>query len=153
MFIILELFWIILNGKVTLEVILIGLIVSAIIYAFMCHFMDFSIAFDKKLMKRGSLYVKYIILLMREIVVSNIHTIHLLTTSKYDIEPAVMTFEVDLQTTLAKVVLANSITLTPGTITSDLTGQVLTIHALDRDFLEGIENCEFVQLLRKIEEV
>lgn len=153
MFILLEVIWVILNGRVSLEIILIGLVVSAGIYAFMCKFMDFSFEKDKRIMKKGKLYIEYFIVLGREVVISNIQTIHFLTTSKLDLEPTVITFEVDLKSTLSKALLANSITLTPGTITTDLDGQIFTVHALDIDFIEGIENCEFIRLLEKIEQV
>lgn len=153
MFILLEVIWVILNGRVSLEIILIGLVVSAGIYAFMCKFMDFSFEKDKRIMKKGKLYIEYFIVLGREVVISNIQTIHFLTISKLDLEPTVITFEVDLKSTLSKALLANSITLTPGTITTDLDGQIFTVHALDIDFIEGIENCEFIRLLEKIEQV
>ena len=49
------------------------------------------------------------------------------------------------------VILADSITLTPGTITVELTENKFMIHCLDQTMAEGMEDSSFVQLLRKIE--
>ena len=47
--------------------------------------------------------------------------------------------------------LANSITLTPGTITIKLEGSELVVHALDVELVEGIDESVFVKMLRKME--
>ena len=51
------------------------------------------------------------------------------------------------------MVLANSITLTPGTITVGLEGQEFYVHCLDKELAEGMENSIFVELLEKMEAV
>ena len=63
-----------------------------------------------------------------------------------------MHFKTDLHSTFARVLLANSITLTPGTITVALTGNEYTVHCLDKELAEGISSSVFVKLLEKIEE-
>ena len=49
--------------------------------------------------------------------------------------------------------LANSITLTPGTITISLDDGLFTVHCLDKSMAEGIADSRFVRLLQRIEEV
>lgn len=49
------------------------------------------------------------------------------------------------------MLLANSITLTPGTITVALEDNEYTVHCLDRRFGEGLADSSFVRLLHKIE--
>ena len=66
-------------------------------------------------------------------------------------EPAFVYFDTAFQTGLAKVLLANSITLTPGTITVALEDNEYTVHCLDRRFGEGLADSSFVRLLHKIE--
>ena len=53
-------------------------------------------------------------------------------------------------TQLQNVLLANSITLTPGTITLFQEGDHFVVHCLRREFGDGIEESSFVKLLRKI---
>ncbi len=62
-----------------------------------------------------------------------------------------MYFGTDLQSELSKVILANSITLTPGTITVSLEDNRFCVHCLDRELAEGMENSVFVELLKKME--
>ena len=57
----------------------------------------------------------------------------------------------NLKTETARVILANSITLTPGTITVSLTEQELLVHCLDKSLAEGMEDSEFVRLLEAME--
>lgn len=47
--------------------------------------------------------------------------------------------------------LANSITLTPGTVTVALHGGRLCVYALDQEFAAGIKDSEFVRRLRRWE--
>jgi len=49
------------------------------------------------------------------------------------------------------MLLANSITLTPGTITVSLDDDEYTIHCLDASLAEGLENSEFEKALMKLE--
>ena len=62
-----------------------------------------------------------------------------------------MYFNTDLKTGLAKVLLANSITLTPGTITVSVEDNRFCVHCLDRELAEGLEDSAFVELLKEIE--
>ena len=48
--------------------------------------------------------------------------------------------------------LANAITLTPGTITVTLEGSEYTVHCLDESMAEGIQDSEFVKYILKFEE-
>ena len=51
----------------------------------------------------------------------------------------------------SRFLLANSITLTPGTITVAVDGDKFIVHCLDKTLAEGIESSVFVKLLEKIE--
>ncbi len=152
MFLLFELLWIIFNGAITVEIVLIGLVISTMLFGFLCKFMNYSLEKELKLIRISPLLIQYMGYLFYEITVANLHTIRMITTSKYEIEPAIIQFDVSLKSNIAKVILANSITLTPGTITVALEGQTLTVHALDRDFLEGIDHCHFIELLERMEE-
>ena len=68
-----------------------------------------------------------------------------------EVEPCVVEMETPFEINCLNVILADSITLTPGTITVELTADKFTIHCLDQTMAEGMEDSSFVQLLRKIE--
>ncbi len=72
-------------------------------------------------------------------------------SAEYEPEPAIVHFQTDLKTTFARVLLANSITLTPGTITVSLKDNIYTVHCLDKELAMGIDSSVFVKLLERIE--
>ena len=47
--------------------------------------------------------------------------------------------------------LANSITLTPGTITVSVEGDKFLVHCLDKELAAGLEDSVFVELLEEME--
>ena len=57
----------------------------------------------------------------------------------------------DLKKNRHLVALANSITLTPGTITVDLHDNHYTVHALDASMVDGLDDGVFVQKLMDME--
>ena len=151
MFLFLFLIWVIFNGKITLEIILFGLAIAAAIFAFMCKFMDYSIKKEIKVYKSFIWFVKYIVILFVEIVKANIAVIKLVFTERYDLEPVLVKFKSPVKSKAAQFILANSITLTPGTITVSLEDDEYTVHCLDTSLAVGLDSSIFVQEIKKIE--
>ena len=139
------------NGRITLEITLFGIVIAGLMFGFVCKFMDYSIAKERKLYKKLPLFGKYVVLLIGEILKANLAVCRLILTRKEVPEPVMVKVHANLKTETARVILANSITLTPGTITVSLTGQELLVHCLDKSLAEGMENSEFVKLLEKLE--
>ena len=153
MFLIFLLLWIVFNGRVTVEVLLIGLFLSAVLFAFCCRFMGYSIKNDLLMIKLLPMAAQYAVTLIIEILKANRQVLHFIMTPTYQVEPQVVHFTSGLKTEWARVVLANSITLTPGTITVGLEGNEFYVHCLDKEFAEGMETSVFVELLEKMEAV
>ena len=145
--------WLIFNGQVTLEIVLFGLVIAAAAYAFVCRFMDWSPKKDGIALRCTPLLIRYLGVLLREILKANAATIRLILAPDLEPDPVLVHFRVDLRSKTALVLLANSITLTPGTITAGLSGNELSVHCLDRSFSEGMEDSDFVKLLHRMEEV
>ena len=151
MFLLFLSFWIILNGRFTWEIFLFGLVVSAAVYWFICRFMDYGLRKDFLLLKNAGLFVLFLGVLIREIARANLGVLRLILSPKYLPEPALVYFKTDLKSGICKVLLANSITLTPGTITVSVEGDEFLVHCLDKEMAEGIEDSEFVRILRRME--
>ena len=143
--------WIIFNGRITLEISLFGLAVSGLMFGFICKFMDYSVEKERALYKKVPLFGKYVVLLIREIIKANLVVCRMILTRREVMEPVIVKVPTNLKTETAKVILANSITLTPGTITVSLTNQELLVHCLDKTLAEGMEDSVFVRMLEKIE--
>lgn len=145
------LMWIIFNGNITLEIVLFGLVIAAAIYAFACAFLDYSIKKDLLLMKKSLRLLQYAVVLVWEIIKANAAVMHMILSPRFQNEPVIIHFKTDLKTKTARVLLANSITLTPGTITVSLKEDEYTVHCLDKSLAEGMDASVFVKMLKKLE--
>ena len=143
--------WLILNGKVTAEICVFGVVISAALFYFICRFMEYSMRKELLLFKLIPLFVRYFWVLVKEIVRANVCVLKIILSPELQPEPAFVYFETALRTGLAKVMLANSITLTPGTITVSVEGNRFCVHCLDRELAEGMEESVFVELLEEME--
>jgi len=144
--------WIVFNGGVTLEIVLFGIAISLAVFAFVCRFMDFSVEREWKFYRRLPWFARYVFVLIREIITANLVVCRMILTRREVMEPVIVRVHADLKTETARVILANSITLTPGTITVSMTGQELLVHCLDKQLSQGMEDSVFVKLLQKMEE-
>lgn len=151
MFLLYFLLWVIFNGSFTLEIAVFGVIIAAAVFAFTCKFADYSIEKEKLLFKNLFRILRYVAVLVIEIVKANFAVVHLILTQEEEIEPALVTFRADLKTAAGRSALANAITLTPGTITVLLEDNVYTVHCLDESLSEGIKDSVFVKKIEEIE--
>ncbi len=78
--------------------------------------------------------------LLWEIVKANIDIAWVILRPRMPIQPNVFTVPGSQRSELGNVIYANSITLTPGTVTIALEDGKLTVHALTRDSAAGIES-------------
>lgn len=151
MFLLYFILWVVFNGNFTLEIAAFGVVIASVLFAFTCKFMDYSIDKEKKLFKNIFPILRYIIVLVIEIVKANFAVIHLILSEEEEVEPLLVTFKADLSEPAYRSTLANAITLTPGTITVLLENNVYTVHCLDETLAEGINKSVFVDMLMKME--
>ena len=144
--------WIILNGNITLEICLFGLVIAAAIFAFTCKFMDYSIEKEKHNLKKVFLFFRYVGVLVMEIVKANFAVIHMILSEEEETEPALVSFTSNMKTPSGKALLANAITLTPGTITVALEDSEYVVHCLDKELAAGMDNSVFVKMIEELEE-
>ena len=145
--------WVIFNGRLTLEIALFGIAVAGAVFAFVCRFMEYSLKKELRFYRLMPAFVQYLYYLIKEIVFSNITVSRMILTRKEEMEPVIVHVRTRLKSETARVILANSITLTPGTITVSLTDDKLLVHCLDKSLSEGMEDSVFVRLLQKMEEI
>ncbi|MDY3920266.1 MAG: Na+/H+ antiporter subunit E [Candidatus Limivivens sp.] len=145
------LLWVIYNGAFTLEICLFGIVIAGLVFAFTCKFMDYSIEKEKRNIRKVLKLLRYVCVLVVEIVKANMAVIHMILSEKEELEPALVSFHSDMKTPAGRAFLANAITLTPGTITVSLEESGYVIHCLDESLAEGIDNSVFVKLLTDLE--
>ena len=145
--------WVIFAGDITLEICLFGIAIATVIFAFTCKFMDYSIEKEKRNLKKAFRFLYYIGVLVKEILLANIQTVKMILSEKEEVKPVLVDFKTDLIAERGKVLLANSITLTPGTITVELDEKGYVVHCLDESMASGMDESVFVELIRKMEKM
>ncbi len=101
----------------------------------------------------GKYILEYVLILCINIVASNIHVAKIVLSPRVNIHPKMVAFKTQLKWDISKAVLANSITLTPGTLTVEVFEDTLMIHCLDEKFIDGLGELSFDKILLKIEGV
>jgi len=86
--------------------------------------------------------ILYALWLVKEIFVANVQTARIVLSPRLPISPTLIHFNASQRTDLGRVIYANSITLTPGTITTEVDGSDFRIHALAWLFVDGHEEDE-----------
>ena len=145
--------WVVFNGRLTAEIALFGVAVAGAVFAFVCRFMGYSLKKELHFYKLAPAFAQYLYYLLKEIILANMTVSRMILTRKEEMEPVLVHVHTDLKSETARVILANSITLTPGTITVSLTEDKLLVHCLDKSLSEGMEDSIFVRLLQKMEEI
>ncbi len=143
-------FWLILSGKLTLEILLTGAVFTAAVYAFACFFLSWTFSRELVVYKLIPLAAAYFGVLAWEIVKANLGVLPFILGKKKP-DGVVVHFTSPLESDTANVLLANSITLTPGTITLDQKGKSFAVHCLHADMSHGMDASVFVRLLLKME--
>lgn len=151
MYLLLFCLWLMLNGSVTWETVLFGLAVTAALGALARALFDYTPKKDLRFLRRVPLFLLYVPVLLFEILRANLAVIRIILRPKRKKASSLVVFDADLRTRFGRFVLANSITLTPGTITVRVEGNRFTVHCLSREMIEGIENGLLMKLLRRME--
>ena len=155
LFLLLFLMWLILSARITLEVVLFGLAISAGITWF-CHRQNiWPVWLDRAFFRLSGRIARYLWRLLGHIISSSLQVCAIILSPHLDeVEPRLMFFEPDLSEIPTRVVLGNSITLTPGTFTVGIYGKsMLCIHALNGDMSEGTRHLDLTPRLKDMEEV
>lgn len=113
-----------------IQEILTGFVVSILFVFFFKNFLDY---FSLKTPLFISLFylVLYVFYLLMEIVKANLNVAKIVLSPKITVNSAIISCKTQLKSDLGKSILANSITLTPGTLSVDFYGDRLFIHCID----------------------
>lgn len=151
MYLLLFALWLLLNGKLTVELCLFGIGITVLLALVLFALFGYTPRKELRLYTKIPLFLCYLAVLIWEILKANVTVLGIILCKKRKIEPALVTFRADLKTELARYMLANSITLTPGTITVETAGNEFTVHCLSAEMIRGAETGIFVRLLKKLE--
>jgi multicomponent Na+:H+ antiporter subunit E len=151
-FVLFFLTWVLLAGELSLKTCLAGAAVSAVLYGFCRQVMDRDSRRSPLGPRRLWKALCYLARLIAEMLKAGFVVMRLIYTKGRRMEPLLVRFDTDLRGDRARAALADSITLTAGTITVESREGQLYVHALDRSLAEGIEDSGFQRRLRELEQ-
>jgi len=111
---------------------------------------------NRPVMQRPLRMVEYILVVIRDIVVANVQVaLIVLFKRNADMRPNWVAIPLDLRTPEAIAILAGTITLTPGTVSTDLSdqGHALLVHALDAPDPDAVRDTIKSRYERRLKEI
>lgn len=124
------LLWFLLTGSLASDELIAGALVSSIA-AFLTLEKTSIFSAIKLEFKAPLSLVLYLLEFYKSLLVSNFDMARRVVTPSLPIDPGLVTVKTQLQSDLGKMLLANSITLTPGTLSVDVNGDEILVHWID----------------------
>ncbi len=140
--------WLLLSGIYTPLIIGFG-IGSCILVALIARRMDV-IDHEGLPVQLGYQIVLYWVWLIVEIVKANIDVAKCVLFPKKHLRPSLFVSRISQKSDLGKVIYANSVTLTPGTVTVDLYEDNILVHALTEASAEGVKSGDMDQRVTRV---
>ena len=147
LFIVLFGFWLLMSGYYTPLILSLG-VISCILCVYLTikgkflHNETLPIYFFPRL-------IQYTLWLIKEILKSNIQTAKVIIMKSE--EPELFSVKATQKTNEGKVTYANSITLTPGTVTTQIKNDIFEVHALTKDFGDDVRSSEMDKMVTWLE--
>lgn len=147
---ILALFWILLSGHISVLLLSLGL-VSVVLVIWMVSRMDSKDKAPVRMLFTIEM-LSYFGWLLWQVVISNIDVVRRIWDPSLSINPACRKINVSIKDPLIKTIYANSITLTPGTVTTEVGENYFIVHALNAKGLDELEEGEMQRRLIRLEQ-
>ncbi len=133
-FLSLMIFWLIMSGKTDDPLYISFGVLSVVITMAFNHKLKNHHFFENEMDNLSELRfakaITYVFWILKEILLAGFHVASVIIDPRKRVETYILKFRVDLPSANAKMILGNSITLTPGTLTIDIVGDEFTVHAL-----------------------
>jgi multicomponent Na+:H+ antiporter subunit E len=154
LFILSLIFWLLLTFKLTLPNLIVGSVASLVCSVFFARFFITNIY---KLLqpKRYFWFIVYLFIFIWECIKANFDVAYRVLHPAMPIKPGIVKVKTTLKSDLAKMLLANSITMTPGTISVDMIDDNLYVHWIyirseDPEIYTGMIIGAFEKYIKKI---
>jgi multicomponent Na+:H+ antiporter subunit E len=144
------LFWIVISGNIKAETLCIGIIISLLITS-----LNKELVYSNRklnLIKNIVQWIYYTIMLVKEILVSNFNVAKIVLSPKLVISPQIVIINTKIKSDFHKTIFANSMTLTPGTLTISMDEDEIIVHCLRDEFTKELTNSPFEKIILKVEE-
>lgn len=149
--ILLTVFWMIIASSISLTELIVGIFASLLIVLY-----SMDLVFSKSEMTSltprtvKALFILFIRLII-EIVISNFHVAKIVLSKKLPIDPGFESIRQPLKKDLNKTLYGNAITLTPGTLTVDMSDDEIIVHGLEKHSVKSLEGSKLEKAFMNLE--
>ena len=144
-------FWVLITWSFTVQELAAGAVVSLAVALFAGRFFIHEKAFWFFNPAKLFALIAYIPVFLVELIKANVDVAKRCFGGCKNVNPGIVKLPVDLQSDYGQSMLANSITLTPGTITVDFRDDEMLVHCLDESLDAGLEGSQMEEKLMKLE--
>jgi multicomponent Na+:H+ antiporter subunit E len=142
--------WMLLSGQTKVILVALG-VISSLLVAYWSHVLFLGNVDLKQGLLRILRHIKYLPWLFWQIVLANLHLVYLTLHPRMPIQPAFIKFKTQYKTDMGVFVLANSITLTPGTVTIEAKRDEFIVHAITKTSASSLLSGEMQTRVKEIE--
>ena len=136
--------WLLLSGH--LEPLMLGLGLASVLLTVILIRRMTLIDHESYPLHLSSKMPSFLVFILREIVKANIDVIkRIMTFKRSSISPQLFEVPASQETDLGRVIYANSITLTPGTVSVELTKEKILVHALSKEAADELASGEMAK--------
>lgn len=140
---VLAVFWLLLSGFLKPLLLSFG-VASVVLVVFLLRRMDTTDTENQKL-ALNPYFLQYSIWLLGQVVLSSLEVTKLVWSKNNKVSPAIAKLPVNNVPKKSRVLYANSITLTPGTLSIDIDDEYVTVHALNESSLDSLHHGEMAR--------
>jgi len=137
LFLTLSAFWLLNSGHNSVLMLSLGAVSIAFVL-YISHRMDV-VDYESQPVHLSMKLPGYFVWLLKELILANIAVVKHIWLGNNSISPTLTTIRASQKTDLGKVIYANSITITPGTVTVDLVGDKVMVHALLQENIQVLK--------------
>ena len=144
-------FWLLMSGHYTPLILFLGA-VSVGFVLYLTKRMDSldEDTFEFKLKRRHFSYWSW---LAKEIFKANLDVAKVVLAPNMKLSPRMLRVPTSQSSELGTVIYANSITLTPGTVSVDIEGDEIIVHALTQELMDGLTEGDMDKRVNYLEEL
>ena len=146
----LVLFWMLLSGHTSVLLLSLGL-ASVLLVTWLVSRMDRNDNAPVRMLFSMK-FISYLAWLTWQVIITNIDVAKRIWNPSLPIKPASRKIKVKIKDPLIKTIYANSITLTPGTVTTEVGEDYFIVHALNSEGLDELEEGDMERRLISLEE-
>ena len=151
LFMLLFIFWVVLSSKITLIQLIVGFFASLLVVFYNCDLVFNDLEATKITFKFIGRLIHLFIVLLIEIVKSNIHVMMIVLSPKMKINPGFKKIKQPLKKEFNQALFANAITLTPGTLTVDMDDEYILVHGLEMEHIDDIKKSNMQKAFERLE--